>query len=184
MIFSVLTKENNCMNKIKLIILTVLFVYTSVNAQYIDEPIERRLGFGAEFGTIGSIGGPYFGMAFSGDYMLGRNFSLAEIVSFIPSGDLTQVNANTVARFNIPLKSISIIPYMGIGFSYGSYSTELANENSISFAFPIGVAVTYPVALQIDVVGRVQFALVNLDYGILGKDENYAEFMAGFRFIP
>jgi hypothetical protein len=111
----------------------------------VTTPLERRLGFGAEFGMVGSVpGGPYFGMAFSGDYLLGRNFSIAEIISFIPAGDLTQVNANTIARFNIPTENVSIIPYMGIGFTYGSYSTDLGSENSFSLSFPIGVALSNP----------------------------------------
>jgi hypothetical protein len=151
----------------------------------VNVPLERRLGFGAEFGALGSVpGGPYFGMAFSADYLLGRNFSIAEIISFIPSGDLTQVNAVTVARFNIPTERVSIIPYLGIGFSYGSYDAELASENAFSLTFPIGVALSIPVADQIEAVGRFQFALTNLDYGPLGTDENYTEFMVGFRFSP
>jgi hypothetical protein len=161
------------MKKIKylLVILIAMILIDTADGQA-GLPIERRLGFGAEFGLIGSVpGGPYFGMAFSGDYLIGRNFSLAEIISFVPSGDLTQFNANTVARFNIPTENLSVIPYMGIGFTYGSYSTDLASENSFSFSFPIGVALTIPVAAQIEAIGRFQFTLTNLDYGVLGTSQ-------------
>jgi hypothetical protein len=174
------------MKKIKylLVIFITMFLIDSVNAQA-GMPLERRLGFGAEFGIIGGgPGGPYFGMAFSGDYLIGRNFSIAEIISFIPSGDLTQFNANTVARFNIPAEEVSLIPYMGVGFTYGSYSTDEASENSFSMSFPIGIAVTYLVAAQIEAVGRFQFTLTNLDYGPLGTHRNYSEIMVGFRFSP
>jgi hypothetical protein len=151
----------------------------------VTTPMERRLGFGAEFGAVALVpGGPYFGMAFSADYLMGSNFSIAEIISFTPSGDLTQINAVTVARFNIPTENVSIIPYLGIGFSYGSYDAELASENAFSLTFPIGAAVSLPVAAQIEAVGRFQFALTNLDYGQLGTNENYTEFMVGFRFSP
>jgi hypothetical protein len=161
----------------------ILFI-SSADAQ-ISTRLERRLGFGAEFGVIGTVvGGPYFGMAFSGDYLIGRNFSIAEIISFVPSGDLTQFNANTVARFNIPTENLTFIPYMGIGFSYGSYSTDVASENAFSLSFPIGLALSLPVAAQIEAVGRFQFALTNLDYGVLGRDRNYTELMFGFRFSP
>jgi hypothetical protein len=147
--------------------------------------LERRLGFGAQFGVISStVGGSYFGMAFSADYQLARNFSLAEIISFIPSGDLTQINANTVARFNIPLEYVSVIPYMGIGFTYGSYETDIANENSFAFSFPIGASVNIPLAAQIEGALRLQYTLTNLDYGVLGTDKDYVEFMVGFRYLP
>jgi hypothetical protein len=165
-------------------VLTLLIFSQNINAQ-VETPLERRLGFGAEFGIIGAVvGGPYFGMAFSADYILARNFSLGEIISFIPSADLTQVNFNTIARFNIPMEGFSLIPYMGIGFSYGSYETDQGNENSFSFAFPLGLSIAIPVAAQIEVVGRFQFALTNLDYETLGTDKNYSEFMAGFRYSP
>jgi hypothetical protein len=167
-----------------IIIITILFL-SSADAQYGTTPVERRIGFGAEFGVVGTVvGGPYFGMAFIGDYLIGRNFSLAEIISFIPTGDLTMFNANTVARFNIPTQAVSVIPYLGVGFSYGSYKTDAGNDNAFSLSFPIGVALSIPVATQIEAVGRFQFALTNLDYGDLGSDNNYTEFMLGFRFSP
>jgi hypothetical protein len=180
-----LKKIGEVMKKLRYIAVFILILFISdVNAQY-GQPLERRLGFGAEFGLIGGIeGGAFFGMAFSADYILARNFSIGEIISFIPSGDHTLFNANTVARFNIPTQVITLIPYMGIGFTYGSLDTDLGNDNAFSVSFPLGLSVSIPVAAQIEAVGRFQFAITNLDYGDLGSENNYIEFMAGFRFSP
>jgi hypothetical protein len=157
--------------------------YAQINTN--NDRIQRRFGFGAELGFIsGTINNTEFMLGFNGDYQVADNFSFAEMISFTPAGTLFQINANSVARFNIPVDYVSLIPYMGLGFSYGSFETAGVSENSFSLSFPIGLAVTYYVASQIQATGRIQFAITNLDYGSLGKDSNYFMMMFGFRFAP
>lgn len=165
------------------LIFTVIF-FLAIN--FFTYPQEKRnFGFGAELGFISAtITGSEFLLGFIGDYQVAENFSLAEIISFTPSGELFQMNANTVARFNIPLEYISLIPYMGLGFSYGSLEAGGLSENSFSLTFPIGAGLSYLVAEQIQATVRVQYAITNLDYGELGKDTNYFTLMFGFRFTP
>jgi hypothetical protein len=165
------------MKKIIFIVLTVAFISTVTNAQ-----MQRKLfGFGAEAGTIANtVGGSNFAMAFNADYLMGENFSIAGIVSFIPAGTLTQFNPTVAARFNIPVNDVDLIPYLGVGLTYAKYE----GDRSISFAFPLGFSVGYYVAENIQVTGRIQFSLYNLDFGIHGTDDSYMEIMAGFRFTP
>jgi len=168
---------------LKISLLTLLLFLVVNMSSYSQD--EKKFGFGAELGFIsGTINNTEFMLGFNGDYRAAENFSFAEMISFTPTGDLFQINANSVARFNIPLEYVSIIPYMGIGFSYGSIEAAGVSENSFSLSFPLGLSVTYFVAQQIQATGRIQFAITNLDYGELGKDSNYLMFMFGFRFAP
>jgi hypothetical protein len=164
-----------------IIVCCLMFIYE----ESFSQANMSNFGFGTEIGVMnGTIDGGNFSVGFNADYRLAENFSFAEILTLIPSADLFQMNLNTVARFNIPINYLNLIPYMGIGFSYGSIEKENVSENSLSIAFPIGVTVTYPIADQIAASVRTQIAIYNLDYGPLGEDKNYFEFMVGLRFAP
>jgi hypothetical protein len=170
------------MKKYVLTAIILVLVISDIKGQTTSE---RKFGFGAELGVMNAtIDGGNFALGFNGDYRFAENFSIAEIMTFIPSADLSQVNLNTVARFNIPLDYFSLIPYMGVGFSIGKMEREGVSDRAVSLAFPIGLTLVYDLAKNIAATGRLQYAIYNLDYGTFGTDKGYMELMFGFRFIP
>jgi hypothetical protein len=169
----------------KIYILTAIVLILMMSDIKGQTTTTRQFGFGAELGVMNAtIDAGNFAMGFNADYRFAENFSIAEIMTFIPSADLSQVNLHTVARFNIPVGYFSLIPYMGIGVSIGKMQREGETDRAVSLAFPIGLTLVYELAENIAATGRMQYAIYDLDYGTFGTDKGYMELMFGFRFIP
>ncbi len=162
-----------------------LLIFFCVSFSGLTVAQNKNYTFGTELGILsGTIDNSVFEIGFNGGYLFTPTFSFGEYITFTPGGNLFQISANSVARFHVPAADLMFIPYMGIGFVYGSFEVPPISENDFAISFPIGLMVTYPVGPQIQISARPEISIYTLDYGALGMDKIGFKFMVGFMFSP
>ena len=166
-----------------LAILALLFFYTAGSNSV---KAENSWGFGSDIGFLADTANDtVFTLSFQGDYYLDSDFSIGPQVLITPGGDLTQLTFAGIARYHIPMGSVSLVPFGGIGFVYGDYERRGNDDREASYSFPFGATAAFHVTQTISLASTLIFTFQDLDFDNRRNSDNLnVGLLFGFRFHP
>ncbi len=168
-------------------LVTLALVVTSPKGGHAQE---NQLGFGTDLGFIsGTSDGTVFALGFNLDYYLARAFSVGPMLLLAPAGDLTEVAVAGVARFHVPVGSLNLVPFTGLGFVHADLDrgsgADRVDESDTSHYIPLGVAVEFPVSRNLALASTLIINLHDLDLDPPAiEDDTSVAFLFGIRFGP
>ncbi len=169
--------------KTVLAILALLFFYSlGKNTAW----AENSWGFGSDIGFLAdTVNDTVFTLSFQGDYYLDSDFSVGPQVLITPGGDLTQLTFAGIARYHVPMGSVSLVPFGGIGFVYGDYERKGKDDREASYSFPFGATFAFHVSQKISLASTLIFTLQDLEFDNRNDpDRLNVGVLFGFRFHP
>jgi hypothetical protein len=172
-------------------LLVILAAPTVVGTPHADAD-EQHWGFGSGLGlTAGTVNGTVFTLAFSGDYYLGRNFSVGPMMQISPMGDLFQVSFAGVGRYYFRLNNgINLVPFTGIGLIHADLDSGTGpgriDRNDTSWYIPIGASLEYQASHNLALTSTLIVNLydINLSPSLQENDPNSVALLFGFRYGP
>ena len=171
---------------IKTILAIFLMVLAVLAWGHSQAHAENRWGFGTDIGFLAdTLDDEVFTLSFQADYFLDPNFSLGPQVWISPGGDLTQITFAGIARYHIPLGSVAIIPFGGLGFVYADLDRGHVNDDDISYSFPFGTTAAFRVNRTVSLASTLVMTFQDLDLGRRISSDNFnVGLLFGFRFQP
>ena len=147
---------------------------------------DNSWGFGTDIGFLtDTADDTVFTLSFQGDYYLDSEFSIGPQFLISPGGDLTQITFAGIARYHIPLGTVSLIPFGGVGFVYGDYERKGNDETDASYSFPFGATAAFHISRTISLASTLIFTIQDLDFDNRKKSDNFnIGLLFGFRFHP
>lgn len=147
---------------------------------------ENPCGMGIDLGFLAdTVDDTMLTMNFQGDYHLNSNFSIGPQILFSPGDNLTQLTVAGVARYHIPLGSVSVVPFGGVGFVYADLDRGGRDDNDVSYSFPFGATAAFPLNRTISLASTLIFTFQDIDLDNRKSSDNFnIGMLFGFRFNP
>ncbi|MDH5562233.1 MAG: porin family protein [Nitrospirota bacterium] len=162
----------------------VLFLLLSLNNP--QARADNPWGFGTDIGFLADTADDtVFSLSFQGDYFLDSEFSIGPQLIITPGGDLTQITFAGIARYHIPLGSVSLIPFGGLGFVYADYESGRRDDDDASYIFPFGATAAFHISRKVSLASTLIFTFQDLDLNNRRNSDNFnIGLLFGFRFHP
>ena len=167
-----------------LLAITVLFIFLSLGHSHAWA--ENPWGFGTDVGFLAdTVDDTIFTLSFQGDYYLDPEFSIGPQLLISPGGDLTQLTFAGIARYHIPLGSVSLIPFGGVGFVYADLDRGRIDDSDVSYSFPFGTTAAFNITKTISLASTLIFTFQDIDIDRRRQNDNFnVGLLFGFRFHP
>ena len=164
--------------------LVAFFIFITLGSPHVWA--ENPWGFGTDIGFLGDTANDtVFTLSFQGDYFLDEEFSIGPQLLISPGGDLTQITFAGIARYHIPVGSVSLIPFGGLGFVYADLERRRNDDNDISYTFPFGATAAFHISRTISLASTLIFTFQDLDLDNRRNSDNFnIGLLFGFHFHP
>ena len=147
---------------------------------------ENPWGMGIDLGFLAdTVDDTIITMNFQGDYYLDSKFSIGPQLLLSPNDNLTQLTFAGVARYHIPLGTIRVIPFGGVGFVYADLDRGDVDDNDMSYSFPLGATAAFQINQTISIASTLIFTFQDIDLDNRKNSDNFnIGMLFGFRFHP
>ncbi len=169
--------------KTLLAIMALFIVFFLSNTQ---ARAESPWGFGTDIGFLSDTADDtVFTLSFQGDYYLDSEFSIGPQLLITPGEDLTQVTLAGISRFHIPLGTVSIVPFGGLGMVYADLDSRRSSDSDVSYIFPFGATASFNVNRTISLASTLMLTFQDLNFKNQRDSDNVnIGLLFGFRFHP
>ena len=146
---------------------------------------ENPWGMGIDLGFLAdTVDDTMLTMSFQGDYYLDSEFSIGPQLLLSAGDNLTQLTVAGVARYHIPLGSVSVVPFGGLGFVYADLDRG-GSDDDVSYSFPFGATAAFQINRTISVASTLIFTFQDIDLDNRRSSDNFnIGMLFGFRFHP
>jgi len=167
-------------------ILAIVALFLLLSLNNTQARAESPWGFGTDIGFLtDTADDTVFSLSFQGDYYLDSKFSIGPQLIITPGGDLTQITVAGIARYHIPLGSVSLIPFGGLGFVYADYERGRSDDNDTSYIFPFGATAAFHINRTVSLASTLIFTFQDLDLNNRRNSDTFnIGLLFGFRFHP